>query len=344
MSQTVQTDYASLEGQLTPQSPLWAWAYQGITERAEKMLEHLEGVQKGEDIEEVHDMRVGSRRLVAAMKVFGACFPGKEFRRLLREAKDVTRALGGVRDLDVLIDHYQRLRSPEDPDTLLGIDYFIAVQQRERRKVRKPLLEALEELKRDNYPARVARFLREEAELYATGLHPAASRNGHGEAVDCRQPFAVTAPGFLRQRYDEFYAFEPYVAHPECVVELHDMRIAAKWFRYTMELFAPAYGEGLKSSYSAIKKFQAHLGDLHDSDVRLDILRAMLANPLDARGLEALGLMLPEPVAASLQVMLEREEVERARIYAGFYKEWQKCEKKGFRQSCLEAIQSPVQG
>lgn len=342
MRQALQTDYAALEGPLTPGSPLWSWAYQGITERANKMLEHLEGVRAGEDIEEVHDMRVGSRRLVAAMRVFGDCFPGKPYRRLVREARDVTRALGGVRDLDVLIDHYQKLRSPEDPEAMLGIDYFIAVQQRARRKVRKPLLVALEALEKGDFPVRVARFLREEAELYATGLHAAGGRPDDGAPVDCRRPFAAMAPSFLRQRYDEFYAFEPYVGQPEAVYELHEMRIKAKWLRYTMELFAPAYADALKPVVSVVKKFQEHLGDLHDSDVRLDILREMLAHPLDARGLEALGLMLPEPVVAGLRVLLEREEAERARIYAAFYKEWKKCEKRGFRQACLEAIQSPL--
>ena len=52
--------------ELSPASPLWAWAQEAISQRLEEMLEPIEGVRLGEDIEAVHDMRVGSRRLVAA--------------------------------------------------------------------------------------------------------------------------------------------------------------------------------------------------------------------------------------------------------------------------------------
>src|SRR5688500_1971077 len=74
-----------LHGPLTADAPLWAWAYEAIGERAEGMLAHLEGVRLGTDIEAVHDMRVASRRLVAAMRVFHAAFPTRHYARLLRE-------------------------------------------------------------------------------------------------------------------------------------------------------------------------------------------------------------------------------------------------------------------
>lgn len=346
MSQSPLTQYEALEGPLTPASPLWAWAYQGISERAESMLEHIGGVREGEDIEAVHDMRVWSRRLVAAMRVFAGCFPGKGYRRLLREARQVTRDLGGVRDLDVLIDHYRRLRSVDDPDTLLGIDYFVAIQDRLRRRARIPMLASLDEITNTDFVGRLRRFVRGEAEAYAAGLHPVVAGNGKHAApvLDCRRSFSSAAPEFLLQRLDEFYSFEPYVHRPEAEEELHEMRIAAKWLRYTMELFAPAYAEGLKQPLGVTKRFQELLGDLHDSDVRRYILRDMLAAPLDARGLEAVGLMLPEPVHYSLDVLRVREEEVRRDLYAAFYKEWKKCERKEFRHRVLEVFQAPVIG
>src|SRR5690242_7251507 len=97
---------SALHGELNADSPLWAWAGEAIGARAETMLEHFEGVEAGEDIEAVHDMRVGSRRLVAAMRVFETCYPDRQYERLFREARRVTRRLGGVRDLDVLIDYF----------------------------------------------------------------------------------------------------------------------------------------------------------------------------------------------------------------------------------------------
>jgi CHAD domain-containing protein len=48
-------------------------------------------------------MRVATRRLRAALEVFEPCFPGKEYRRALREVKSLADALGERRDRDVTI-------------------------------------------------------------------------------------------------------------------------------------------------------------------------------------------------------------------------------------------------
>src|SRR5581483_7465728 len=54
-----------------------------------------------DDAEGVHDMRVASRRLRAALTVGRDCHHGKWHRRLRRTARAVTRALGAVRDREV---------------------------------------------------------------------------------------------------------------------------------------------------------------------------------------------------------------------------------------------------
>ena len=55
--------------------------------RAEELFSHSEGVLDTTDIERVHDMRVATRRLRAALEVFAVCFPRKEHKRVLREVK-----------------------------------------------------------------------------------------------------------------------------------------------------------------------------------------------------------------------------------------------------------------
>ena len=333
---------------LTADSPLWAWAYDAIDHRQETMLESAEGVREGTDIEAVHDMRVGSRRLVAAMRVFAGCFPAPEYRRLFREARGVTRKLGAVRDLDVLIDHYQRRRPKAEPDERLGIDYFVALHERERRKARRPMLRALDKLERSGFSERLQAFLRREAEEYRVGLDTysvqarSTSRGASSALGDsCIGPFREAAPGLLEERHAELYSFEEFTGQPDAVEELHEMRIAAKWLRYTMELFAPAYEDELKRPIAAVKRIQELLGELHDSDVRLQILRELTTTRLDYRGLEAIGQMLPDPVEHGLSLLLAREVRERQGCYRAFYKEWKKLEERGFRKSCLERLRNP---
>ena len=56
------------------------------------------------DIERLHDMRVATRRLRAALEIFEAVFPKREFKRVLREVKALADALGERRDRDVTIE------------------------------------------------------------------------------------------------------------------------------------------------------------------------------------------------------------------------------------------------
>lgn len=90
----------------------------------------------GDDIEGVHDVRVASRRLRAAMDAAADCFPAGWYRPLHRGAKEITGALGAVRDRDVLLEAFraERERAPvaEQP----GLDLLIERVDAERLTAR----------------------------------------------------------------------------------------------------------------------------------------------------------------------------------------------------------------
>ena len=71
--------------------------------RAGELIEHAQGVLDTGDIERVHDMRVATRRLRAALEIFEPCFPARPFRQALGEVKRLADALGERRDRDVAI-------------------------------------------------------------------------------------------------------------------------------------------------------------------------------------------------------------------------------------------------
>jgi CHAD domain-containing protein len=75
-----------------------------IARRADELFEHSDGVLDTADIERVHDMRVATRRLRAAMEIFEPCFPPKLWRRALKRVKALADALGERRDRDVAIE------------------------------------------------------------------------------------------------------------------------------------------------------------------------------------------------------------------------------------------------
>ena len=74
-----------------------------VSVRAAEVFEHAEGVLGVEDIEPLHDMRVATRRLRAALEICAPCFPAKRHRKALKRVKRLADALGERRDRDVEI-------------------------------------------------------------------------------------------------------------------------------------------------------------------------------------------------------------------------------------------------
>jgi CHAD domain-containing protein len=88
---------------LSCEEPYGHAAAKVVAVRAGELFEHSTGVLDTGEIEHLHDMRVASRRLRAAMEIFEPCFPRKSFRAALKEVKAVADALGERRDRDVSI-------------------------------------------------------------------------------------------------------------------------------------------------------------------------------------------------------------------------------------------------
>src|SRR5215217_3180 len=103
-----------------------------IAERWQTVLTAIPIALAGTDIEGVHDVRVASRRLRAAMDVAAPAFPGKWYKALHRTAKEITGALGEVRDRDVLLEALQADRSAAPLAEHPGIDRLIDRVERER--------------------------------------------------------------------------------------------------------------------------------------------------------------------------------------------------------------------
>src|SRR5213076_131172 len=77
------------------------------------------------DIERVHDMRVATRRLRAALEVFEPSFPKREFKRSLRDVKELADALGGRRDPDVALAAVEQIADSLGNPERAGINSFI---------------------------------------------------------------------------------------------------------------------------------------------------------------------------------------------------------------------------
>ena len=130
-----------------------------ITTRFHEMMAFREGAIDGTDIEFVHDMRVASRRLRAAMRNFADCFSRKKkFRRYLKQIEQITSTLGDVRDLDVLIDRFQKDMQTMPEEAQIGVQNLIKHLQQEWEEKRVPMLAVFEELNKNNFEKKFLKF------------------------------------------------------------------------------------------------------------------------------------------------------------------------------------------
>ncbi len=107
-----------------------------IAQRWEAVWKAVPVALEGTDIEGVHDVRVASRRLRAAMDIAAPAFPKSWYRPLHRTAKDITSSLGEVRDRDVLLEALQAEFEKAPLTERPGIERLIARVERERTTAR----------------------------------------------------------------------------------------------------------------------------------------------------------------------------------------------------------------
>jgi CHAD domain-containing protein len=162
-------------------------------------------------------------------------------------------------------------------------------------------------------------------------------------------PLDLNARRILRVRVGEFYSWEPAVPNPLATVELHNLRISAKRLRYSLELFAMVFGEDGKRQIERVKALQEQLGNLHDLDVRIEMiaqelvsltaeeiatLNAALASshPTAYRALTT-AMLRPPPDApqSGLYALLARQHAERQQTYRQFKALWDQFALEGMR-------------
>ena len=145
---------------LDPQMTFAQAAGVTVATRSHELFVCADRVLDTDDIERVHDMRVASRRLRAALEVFAPCFPRTEHRDLLREVKQLADALGKRRDPDVHIAALTELRQTLPAEDHPGVDLLIARARAQQAEGNTALREALEGAVTDDLRGRLEELAR----------------------------------------------------------------------------------------------------------------------------------------------------------------------------------------
>lgn len=126
--------------------------------RFNEMNSYEAGTLEGTDIEFLHSMRVSSRRLQAALKLFRGAFPHRKFKYEYDELRIVIRALGEVRELDVFIEKLEKYKTKLDAKHIKAVDLLIAKQKNKRIQKRKSLVQTISRMNRGGYKEKFELF------------------------------------------------------------------------------------------------------------------------------------------------------------------------------------------
>ncbi len=252
---------------------LCAFGRRIVAQRVDALLAEVEGARTGEDIEHVHRMRVASRRLRSALRIFGECFKGKKAKRWRKAARQVTASLGDARDLDVQIELLRETAKDWQGEESVGAALVIEMLGCRRRSLQPEVAALMDRITGDGAFQEMRADMDAEAMdgLDLSTLYPHAYAH------------ASLAVDELMERSHSVPVYEDRQGH-------HAMRIAGKHLRYALEAFRDAYPDGLDEEMKVLKGLQDVLGELHDCDVWQQRLPGFREEaPAAAKALDRLG-------------------------------------------------------
>jgi CHAD domain-containing protein len=267
--------------------------------------------------EDIHDLRVASRRIRTCLSLFSNNLPSKKSKIWVRDIKAITQSYGRVRDLDVQNDLLNILyKNSQDKSLLAGIRRVRlrlrqkrAKQESETRALTAAILESPTLLEMQSWTESIR----------STQIDP-----GEDRSIQLFQ----TAYSELQSRLDEFLFYEVFIFDPERKNELHQMRIAAKHLRYALEIFSKLYSGKTDFALEIARKSQQILGEIHDADVWSMFLPRFL-NREQARVSFFYGFNSPfNRLKPGIDFLLENRKIERERLYNQFLREWKKWKMK----------------
>jgi inorganic triphosphatase YgiF len=232
-----------------------------------QVADNADGTVRSDDPEWVHQLRIGTRRLRSLLALLRDCVPEERRATVAADAQWLARALGPVRDLDVLVDEtLPHARKGADPAARRVLAAFA-------RRARGARIEARAAARSAVGSPRFTRLILGTGALAATPGLGAAARTAGGRTLAAS--VAAFARPWLQRRHRKLARLARGLddATPE---ERHEVRLAAKRLRYAAEFFAGAYPGGRTRDYrKALARLQDALGAQVDAQVAVRLALAI---------------------------------------------------------------------
>ena len=262
-----------------------------LREQYARMLAHDPGVRVGNDPEDVHQLRVATRRLRSVLKTAAPILHRTWVDEIRSELGWLARELGPARDLDVLIPYLREEAGSLDPADRKALAPLFKKLDEARAATQKDVLEAL----------RSERYLALLAGIEAAAAGPPSGGEGSLRAE---------VEGEFKKLRKAMRVVEEDPSHEA----IHKARIKGKRARYATELLEDELGKAGAKLVAAAKEFQDAAGEHHDAVVAEDRIRALL------RGVRA------QRTALAAGILVSRQRDRRSKAAAALPKAWRRYE------------------
>jgi CHAD domain-containing protein len=293
-------------------------AYRVLRRHFGRVLWNEPGTRLGLDVEHLHDMRVASRRLRAALKVFKHALPARRAKAFRRDLKWLGEALGRVRDLDVHLLHLREETLGLPSELRAGMQLYGGILLARRDRAQASLLKLLETARYGRFIDRMKRFL------------DAGAPTSPG-APGAREPVTAGARKVIEKRMAKVRTAGGALSRGSSDEELHQMRILCKRLRYACEFFADLYGPAALKFVRRVTKLQDLLGAHQDAVVARRMLRELAEEFTGPRD-RVRSLYL------ALGALIVRHDDRADRSRKDFFKAWKKFGRKKVRKPLLARL------
>lgn len=300
-----------------------------ILQQLDSLAAEINGVKAAKDIENVHRMRVSSRRIRAILEVFQDCLPSKRGIIWQNGIKSITKALGDARDTDVQIESITGIyKELPDPSMRPGIRRLILRLKQKRVKLQDRVVERVTEFEKSG--------LQEEMRVAFVAL---AAKNS---LVYLYTP-ELYKLSFekIQAAYKIFTSFEDEIMDPQKIEELHAMRVAGKNFRYILECFSALYSNGLKEPVNTMKNAQDLLGNIHDCDMWTLELPDFLEKEHNLTRAYFGNDRFTDRFKIGIQYLEDLKKQNRDAYYQSFVEKWKQWQEENVWDNLLQTLQVP---
>jgi CHAD domain-containing protein len=284
--------------EVSPTSTLSDLAYAVVRTHLGVLLAREPGTRLGEDIEELHDMRVATRRLRAATELFAEALPARA-QAMRTELAWVAGVLGRVRDLDVQL---ERLGEMEQwalggDDDQSPLDELRQLLVHHRDEARRDLIDALDSPR---------------WERLTEDLVTMAQQGQRRRLPSARTQAAASVPDLVTPRHQAVVKAARRARRSGMAADFHRLRKRCKRLRYSLEFTAGIYGAHTERFTKKLAKLQDALGLMQDAEVATTRLLAL------ATGEEggSPDRSLPARTVFAMGAVAERYRAESAALLA----------------------------